>query len=111
GADAAGAGHSALDGVEGDGPRPAPVVMGHEGAGVVEAVGEDVRDVAVGDTAILSWFYSWRRCESWMAGRAAMCTRTRAGESVMEDGTTRFRRADGQDVFTYVGVGSMAERT
>ena len=46
-----------------------------------------------------------------MAGRAWMCTGTRAGESVMEDGTTRFRRADGQDVFTYVGVCSMAERT
>jgi S-(hydroxymethyl)glutathione dehydrogenase / alcohol dehydrogenase len=108
---ASGVCHSDLHVVDGDWPRPAPVVMGHEGAGVVEAVGEDVRDVAVGDTVILSWFYSCRRCESCMAGRAWMCTGTRAGESVMEDGTTRFRRADGQGVFTYVGVGSMAERT
>jgi len=108
---ASGVCHSDLHVVDGDWPRPAPVVMGHEGAGVVEAVGEDVRDVAVGDSVVLSWFYSCRRCESCMAGRAWMCTGTRAGESVMEDGTTRFRRADGQDVFTYVGVGSMAERT
>jgi S-(hydroxymethyl)glutathione dehydrogenase / alcohol dehydrogenase len=108
---ASGVCHSDLHVVDGDWPRPAPVVMGHEGAGVIEAVGEDVRDVAVGDSVVLSWFYSCRRCESCMAGRAWMCTGTRAGESVMEDGTTRFRRADGQDVFTYVGVGSMAERT
>ncbi len=108
---ASGVCHSDLHVVDGDWPRPSPVVMGHEGAGVVEAVGEDVRDVAVGDTVVLSWFYSCRRCESCMAGRAWMCTGTRAGESVMEDGTTRFRRASGEDVYTYVGVGSMAERT
>ena len=108
---ASGVCHSDLHVVEGDWPRPTPVVMGHEGAGVVEAVGEGVRDVAVGDHVVLSWFYSCRRCRHCVEGRAWACTGTRAGECVLDDGTTRFRRASGEDVYTYLAVGSMAERT
>jgi S-(hydroxymethyl)glutathione dehydrogenase/alcohol dehydrogenase len=85
--------------------------MGHEGAGVVEAVGEGVRDVAVGDHVVCSWFYSCRRCAHCLAGRAWACTGTKAGQCVMDDGTTRFRRSSGQDVFSYLAVASMAERT
>jgi Zn-dependent alcohol dehydrogenase len=77
----------------------------------VEAVGEGVRDVAAGDHVALSWFYSCRRCRHCVEGRAWACTGTRAGECVLEDGTTRFRRASGEDVYTYLAVGSMAERT
>ena len=108
---ASGVCHSDLHVVDGEWPRPTPVVMGHEGAGVVEAVGEDVGDLAVGDHVVLSWFYPCRRCRHCAEGRAWACTGTRAGQCVLDDGTTRFRRASGEDVFTYLAVGSMAERT
>jgi len=109
---ASGVCHSDLHVVDGEWPRPSPVVMGHEGAGVVEAVGEGVRGVEVGDHVVLSWFYACGRCAHCLAGRAWACSGTRAGQCVMDDGTTRFRRpGSGEDVFTYLAVGSMAERS
>ena len=108
---ASGVCHSDLHVVDGDWPRPAPVVMGHEGAGVVEAIGEGVEGVEVGDHVVCSWFYSCRRCAHCLAGRAWACTGTKAGQCVMDDGTTRFKRSSGEDVFSYLAVASMAERT
>ena len=109
---ASGVCHSDLHVVDGEWPRPTPVVMGHEGAGVVEAVGEGVRGVEVGDHVVLSWFYACGRCSHCLAGRAWACSGTRAGQCVMDDGTTRFRRpGSGEDVYTYLAVGSMAERS
>ena len=109
---ASGVCHSDLHVVDGEWPRPTPVVMGHEGAGVVEAVGDGVRGVAVGDHVVLSWFYACGRCAHCLAGRAWACSGTRAGQCVMDDGTTRFRRpGSGEDVYTYLAVGSMAARS
>jgi len=108
---ASGVCHSDLHVVDGEWPRPSPVVMGHEGAGVVEAVGDGVRGVEVGDHVVLSWFYACGRCAHCLAGRAWACSGTRAGECVLDDGTTRFRRPSGEDVYTYLAVGSMAERS
>ena len=109
---ASGVCHSDLHVVDGEWPRPTPVVMGHEGAGVVEAVGEGVRGVEVGDHVVLSWFYACGRCSHCLAGRAWACSGTKAGQCVMDDGTTRFRRpGSGEDVYTYLAVGSMAERS
>jgi len=109
---ASGVCHSDLHVVDGEWTRPTPVVMGHEGAGVVETVGEGVRGVSVGDHVVLSWYYACGRCEHCLAGRAWACSGTRAGQCVMDDGTTRFRRpGSGEDVYTYLAVGSMAERS
>jgi S-(hydroxymethyl)glutathione dehydrogenase/alcohol dehydrogenase len=109
---ASGVCHSDLHVMDGEWPRPTPVVMGHEGAGVIEAVGAGVAGVSVGDHVVLSWFYACGRCGHCLAGRAWACSGTRAGQCVMDDGTTRFRRpATGEDVFTYLAVGSMAERS
>ena len=108
---ASGVCHSDLHVLDGEWETPVPLVLGHEGAGVVEAIGAGVRDVAVGDRVILSWFYPCRRCRACASGRAWACTGTRAGESVLDDGTTRFRRADGTDVHSYLTVASFAERT
>lgn len=94
--------------LDGEWPMPTPTVMGHEGAGVVEAVGDGVIDVVVGDHVILSWFYPCRRCASCAAGKAWACTRTRADECLMPDGTTRLHDGDGR-LYPYLSAGTMSE--
>jgi alcohol dehydrogenase len=66
--------HSDLSVINGDRPRPMPMALGHESAGVVEALGEDVIDLAVGDHVVMVFMPSWgiayhalkggRRCAS-----------------------------------------------
>jgi S-(hydroxymethyl)glutathione dehydrogenase/alcohol dehydrogenase len=95
---AAGVCHSDLhlvDGALGDGRWP--MVLGHEGAGVVEEIGADVDHVAVGDEVVLSWVPSCRSCEMCLAGRPTLCTVAAAHSlaGTMPDGTTRLRLPDG----------------
>ncbi len=94
--------------LDGEWQLPTPTVMGHEGAGVVEAVGEGVQDVAVGDHVVLSWYYPCRRCAACASGRAWACTGTRSNECVLPDGTTRVSDERGQ-LFPYLAVGTMSE--
>jgi S-(hydroxymethyl)glutathione dehydrogenase/alcohol dehydrogenase len=105
---ASGVCHSDLHVVEGHWELPMPLVLGHEGAGVVEAVGPGVHDVAVGDHVVLSWFAPCRRCRYCVTGRAWACTTTRADYCVMADGTTRLRRLNGDTLFPFLAVGSFA---
>ena len=96
--------------VDGEWPMPTPTVLGHEGAGVVEAVGEGVTTVQPGDHVILSWFAPCQKCRSCAEGKAWACTRTRSVECVMPDGSTR-HTIDGKQAFPYLGLGTMAEYT
>ncbi|HEV7957016.1 MAG TPA: Zn-dependent alcohol dehydrogenase [Marisediminicola sp.] len=94
--------------LDGDWTLPSPTVMGHEGAGTVEAVGDGVTDVAVGDHVILSWFYPCRRCTPCLSGKSYICTGSRSEQCLLPDGTTALTR-NGQRVFPYLAVGSMSE--
>jgi S-(hydroxymethyl)glutathione dehydrogenase/alcohol dehydrogenase len=105
---ASGVCHSDLHAVEGHWKLPMPLVLGHEGSGVVEEVGPGVHDIAVGDHVVLSWFAPCRRCAYCVSGRAWACTTTRADYCVMEDGTTRLRRLNGDTLFPFLAVGSFA---
>ncbi|GAA5083846.1 S-(hydroxymethyl)glutathione dehydrogenase/alcohol dehydrogenase [Thermocatellispora tengchongensis] len=96
--------------LDGEWTLPTPTVMGHEGAGIVEAVGSGVTDVAPGDSVILSWYYPCRRCRACAAGKAWACTGTRSNECLLPDGTTRLRDAAGV-VYPYLAVGTMSEYT
>jgi S-(hydroxymethyl)glutathione dehydrogenase/alcohol dehydrogenase len=95
--------------LDGEWQLPSPTVLGHEGAGVVEAVGPGVQDVAVGDHVVLSWYYSCRRCAACVRGKAWACTGTRSPECLLPDGTTRLTGEDGGTVYPYLAVGSMCE--
>jgi S-(hydroxymethyl)glutathione dehydrogenase/alcohol dehydrogenase len=108
---ASGVCHSDLHVRDGDWRRALPAVLGHEGAGVVEAVGVGVTGVREGDHVVLSWWYPCRRCRQCASGRPWICSGTRAGESLLPDGTTRLRRASGEPVRSYLAVGSFGERT
>jgi len=108
---ASGVCHSDLHVLEGEWPAPLPLVLGHEGAGVVEAVGPAVRDVRPGDRVVLAWYAPCRRCRQCAAGRAWLCTGTRALENVLPDGRATFADAAGAAVHAYLGLGTFAEAT
>ncbi|MEI7743874.1 MAG: alcohol dehydrogenase catalytic domain-containing protein, partial [Chloroflexota bacterium] len=103
--------HSDLHTLDGDWEAADLLVLGHEGAGIVEAVGPGVDAPAVGDLVVLSWLAPCHLCVRCQAGQPWLCTRTRALEHRLPDGTTRLRDADGRDVFPYLGIGTFLERT
>ncbi|MER5431859.1 Zn-dependent alcohol dehydrogenase [Streptomyces sp. NPDC002588] len=108
---ASGVCHSDYHVVKGEWGAPAPLVLGHEGAGVVEAVGPGVKGVTVGDHVVLSWVPYCGRCKYCHTGRPALCPQVQesAYQSVMLDGTSRLSR-DGETVYSYCATGSFADR-
>src|SRR3954470_18436163 len=72
----------------------APAVLGHEGAGVVEAVGEGVADVAVGDHVVTLFSPQCRECEHCRSPRTHLCLAIREQQNLgfLPDGTTRLSR-------------------
>jgi len=70
---AAGICHSDLSVINGDRPRPTPMAIGHEAAGVVEALGEGIEDLKVGDHVVLVFMPSCGHCEPCSSGRPALC--------------------------------------
>jgi S-(hydroxymethyl)glutathione dehydrogenase / alcohol dehydrogenase len=107
---ASGVCHSDAHVLLGEWTTPTPLVLGHEGAGVVEAVGAGVRDAAPGDHVVLSWCPSCRRCEWCLSGRPQLCELAAATTyaSVMYDGTTRLRQGD-VPVHAYLSTGTFGQ--
>jgi S-(hydroxymethyl)glutathione dehydrogenase / alcohol dehydrogenase len=108
---AAGVCHSDLHVRRGDWAVPAPLVMGHEGAGVITAVGPDVSGLAEGDHVVLSWVAPCGQCRYCMAGHPARCNFAAtvvAPSGVLMDGTSRLSLR-GQRIAHYLGVSSFAE--
>jgi NDMA-dependent alcohol dehydrogenase len=92
--------------------HPLPVVAGHEGAGIVEAVGEGVDGLVPGDAVILSWAPDCGRCFYCLNGQPNLCE-TFTGpiwNGVMLDGTPRLSW-NGQPVYHYCGLAAFAEYT
>jgi S-(hydroxymethyl)glutathione dehydrogenase/alcohol dehydrogenase len=89
-----------------------PAILGHEGGGVVEAVGEGVTSVAVGDHVIPLYTPECRACRFCRSGKTNLCQAIRAtqGKGVMPDGTSRFSR-DGQRIHHYMGTSTFSELT
>jgi S-(hydroxymethyl)glutathione dehydrogenase/alcohol dehydrogenase len=107
---ASGVCHSDLHVRDGDWPRPGPMVLGHEGAGIVESVGDPADASIVGRLVALSWYYPCLRCRNCQTGRQWACTESGSLAHGMPDGSTRLHRPDGAEVRVYLGVGTMAER-
>jgi S-(hydroxymethyl)glutathione dehydrogenase / alcohol dehydrogenase len=90
----------------------APCVLGHEGAGVVEAVGEGVRDLAVGDHVVTLFSPQCRECVHCVDPRTNLCMAIRAEQNLghLPDGTTRLR-IDGEEIRHFMGCSTFAEYT
>src|SRR6476469_324126 len=89
-----------------------PTVLGHEGAGVVEAIGEGVRDLAVGDHVVTLFSPQCRECVHCLDPRTNLCLaiREQQGLGFLPDGTTRLSR-DGEPVRHFMGCSTFAEYT
>ena len=96
--------------IDGEWQVPLPAVMGHEAAGVVEAIGAGVRELAVGDHVIIAWHQACQRCAECTGGKPWACTRVRSNDSQLPDGTTRWRTAAGDPAWPYLAVGALSER-
>ena len=89
-----------------------PAVLGHEGAGVVMAVGEGVTSVAVGDHVIPLYTAECGECLFCRSDKTNLCVAVRAtqGKGVMPDGTTRFSY-QGKPIYHYMGCSTFSEYT
>ena len=109
---ASGVCHSDLSMQDGTTMVPTPVVLGHEGAGVVEQVGEGVAAVEAGDHVVISWVPQCQRCFFCAKGQPHLCEASNVvlASAGLLDGTPRFRSGRGL-VRQMVGTGTFAERT
>jgi S-(hydroxymethyl)glutathione dehydrogenase / alcohol dehydrogenase len=90
-----------------------PAVLGHEGAGVVEAVGAGVTSVSEGDHVVIALYGPCHRCGPCSVGRFPQCEgpeRVQAIAGRMADGSTRLRGAGGEPLHPMVGAGTLSER-
>ncbi len=89
-----------------------PVVLGHEGGSIVEATGEGVTSVAVGDHVIPLYTPECGDCKFCKSGKTNLCQKIRAtqGKGLIPDGTSRFSY-NGQPLFHYMGTSTFSEYT
>jgi alcohol dehydrogenase len=110
---AAGLCHSDLSVINGTRPWPAPLVLGHEAAGVVRETGAGIDDLQPGDHVVFSFLPVCERCTNCVSGRGWLCERgvaaNRAG--TLLTGACRFQRQDGRKLFHHLGVSGFSEFT
>ncbi len=108
---AAGLCHSDLSVVDGSRPRPMPMVLGHEAAGTVEAVGSGVRDLAVGDRVVFSFIPMCGRCAPCLTGRPVLCEPGTVAnlEGTLLGGVRRLADRAGAPIHHHLGVSAFAE--
>jgi alcohol dehydrogenase len=108
---AAGLCHSDLSVINGDRPRPTPMALGHEAAGVVETVGPGVDDLKKGDHVVLVFVPSCGHCAPCAEGRPALCEPGAAAntQGTLLSGERRLFRGDGKPVHHHMGCSAFAD--
>ncbi|RXT51237.1 alcohol dehydrogenase [Bosea sp. Tri-44] len=108
---AAGLCHSDLSVINGDRPRPTPMVLGHECSGIVEELGAGVSDLKRGEQVVMSFLPTCGHCATCVDGRAQLCEPGHAanGAGTLLSGARRFHCDDGAEPFHHSGVSAFAE--
>ncbi|WP_421844032.1 zinc-dependent alcohol dehydrogenase family protein [Marinobacter algicola] len=108
---AAGLCHSDLSVIDGNRPRPMPMALGHEAAGVVKAVGAGVTDLSPGDHVVTVFVPSCGHCSPCAEGRPALCEPAAIANNAgtLVGGEHRLHRADGTPVNHHLGVSAFAD--
>jgi NDMA-dependent alcohol dehydrogenase len=101
--------HSDLSVADGTIPMPRPIVLGHEGAGVVVEVGLDVAGFAVGDHVVSSFVSVCGHCNYCRRGRFSLCDQAARTIATLPDGTVRTRDENGNSLNVFCGCGVMSE--
>jgi S-(hydroxymethyl)glutathione dehydrogenase/alcohol dehydrogenase len=99
--------------LSGDDPEGVfPSILGHEGGGIVEQVGEGVTSVEAGDHVIPLYTPECGECKFCLSGKTNLCQKIREtqGKGLMPDGTTRFYK-DGKPIYHYMGTSTFSEYT
>jgi S-(hydroxymethyl)glutathione dehydrogenase/alcohol dehydrogenase len=116
---ASGVCHSDLHVVDGEWERPPDVVLGHEGAAVVEELGPGVEErpadmpigeegLRVGDLVVLAWTAPCRMCRACARGEAWLCVSPRGAGHRLAPDLVRLHRSDGSPVGAYSGIGTFS---
>jgi alcohol dehydrogenase len=107
---AAGLCHSDLVAIDGERPKPVPMVIGHEAAGVVAELGPGVSGLEIGDHVVPAYVASCGHCEMCREGRPALCIPATVANTAgtMMDGSTRLHK-DGERILHHSGVAAFAE--
>jgi S-(hydroxymethyl)glutathione dehydrogenase/alcohol dehydrogenase len=116
---ASGVCHSDLHVVDGDWARPSNVVLGHEGAAIVEELGPGVAErpadapigedgLRVGDLVVLAWTAPCRLCRACARGEAWLCASPRGAGHRLAPELVRLHRADGASIGAYSGIGTFS---
>jgi S-(hydroxymethyl)glutathione dehydrogenase/alcohol dehydrogenase len=89
-----------------------PIILGHEGGGIVEALGKGVTCVSTGDHVIPLYTPECGKCKFCKSGKTNLCQAIRItqGQGLMPDGTTRFLK-DGKPIYHYMGTSTFSEYT
>ena len=101
--------HSDLHNIKGEWDNQVPVILGHEGAGIVEAVGDGVYHVEPGDNVILSFRANCGRCGNCVRGIPALCNGHNSPRQLMHDGSARVS-LQGRPLFVSARLGTWAEQ-
>lgn len=99
--------------LSGDDPEGVfPAILGHEGGGIVESIGEGVTSVKVGDHVIPLYTAECGECKFCQSGKTNLCSAVREtqGKGLMPDSTTRFT-CNGKEIFHYMGCSTFSEYT
>jgi len=105
--------HTDVFSMSGDDPEGVfPSILGHEGGGLVESIGQGVTDVKVGDHVIPLYTAECKECKFCKSGKTNLCgaVRTTQGKGLMPDGTTRFK-CKGKDIYHFMGCSTFSEYT
>lgn len=111
---AAGVCHSDLHVRDGEWEREGPIVLGHEGSAVVEALGSGVAEthpgLRIGGLVALAWLIPCGTCRACRSGQVWSCSKSPSYTHRMPSGHAATHRADGSGVLTYCAIGTFADR-